>query len=171
MAVSMYTISAPVFVQHLNALSAILDKAAAFAKEKKSEESFFLAMRLAPDMYSLRRQVEQACKHAVWACSLLTGEKALEFSETDKSFDDLKKRIAATVSYVQTFKPAQIDGTDDKQVTMKFSSGERTYSGQSLLLTLILPNFYFHCTTAYDILRHLGLELVKRDFMGTPAKS
>ena len=171
MAVSMYTISVPVFVQHLNALSGLIDKAAAFVKEKKSEESFFLAMRLAPNMYSLRRQVEQACKHPIWACSLLTGEKPIEFPEDDKSFEDLKKRIAATVAYVQKFKPAQIDGTDDKQVTLKFSSGERTYSGQDLLLGLNLPNFYFHCATAYDILRHLGLDLAKRDYMGTPVKA
>jgi hypothetical protein len=171
MTVSMYSISVPIFVQFLSSLSGVVDKAAAFAEAKKVDPAFFLTMRLAPDMYPFATQIEQATKHAVRACSLLSGTDPVEFSGKDASFADLKARIAKAVDYVKTMKPEQIDGTDDKTITMKFSSGERTYTGQTLLLNFILPNFYFHCTTAYDIMRHCGLELVKRDFMGTPYKA
>ena len=119
-------------------------------------------------MYSLTRQVQQATSHAVRACSALGGAEPIDLPSTETSFAELKARIAKTVDYVKGFKPAQIDGTEDKQVTLKFGSGERKFAGQELLLGFILPNFYFHCTTAYDILRHCGIELAKRDFMGTP---
>jgi uncharacterized protein len=104
----------------------------------------------------------------VRAVSALAGAEPLALPNTETSFAELKARIAKTIDYVKGFKPAQIDGTEDKDITLKMGSGERKFTGQGLLLGHILPNFYFHCTTAYDILRHCGVELGKRDFMGTP---
>ena len=92
----------------------------------------------------------------------------LNLPNTETSFAELESRLANTIEYIKGFKPAQIDGTEDKEIVLKFGSNERKFSGQGLLLNHVLPNFYFHCTTAYDILRHCGVELGKRDFMGTP---
>jgi Domain of unknown function (DUF1993) len=93
---------------------------------------------------------------------------SIAMPNTEASFAELKTRLAKTIEYCKTFKPAQIDGTEDKDITIKLGANERKFSGQGLLQNFILPNFYFHCTTAYDILRHCGVELGKRDFMGTP---
>jgi hypothetical protein len=169
MTISLYKISAPVFVQFLTSLSAVLDKAAAHCEAKKIEPSALLNMRLAPDMYPLVRQVRAATDHAINGTARLAGAELLSFPNTEASFGDLKERIAKTIDFVKGFKPAQIDGTEDKEIKITFPSGAtREFTGQSLLLTNSLPNFYFHCTTAYDILRHCGVELGKRDFMGTP---
>lgn len=171
MTVSMYKISVPIFVQHLTALSGVLDKAVAHIEAKKLDSSFFLNMRLYPDMYTLTRQVQQATSHAVRACSALSGAAPIDLPNTESSFAELKARLAKTIDYVKGFKPAQIDGTDDNEVILKLGTNERKFVGLALLLNHILPNFYFHCTTAYDILRHCGVELTKRDFMGTPMSS
>ena len=168
MTVSMYKVSVPVFVQHLTALSGVLDKATTHIESKKLEPAFFIGMRLYPDMYPLTRQVQQATAHPIRACSMLAGREPLDLPGIDASFAELKARVAKTVDYVKGFKPAEIDGTEDKEITIKFTSGERKFSGLGLLLGHVLPNFFFHCTTAYDILRHCGVELGKRDFMGTP---
>ena len=170
MTVSMYKISVPIFVQLLTALSACLDKAAAHAEAKQIDPAFLINMRLAPDMFPLWRQVQQATAHAIRACSALAGTEALNIPGTDASFADLKTRLTKTIDYVKNFKPAQIDGTEDKDITLKFGANERKFTGQGLLLNHVLPNFYFHCTTAYDILRHCGVELAKRDFMGAPVQ-
>ncbi len=171
MPISMYAVSVPVFVQHLIALSGVLDKAAAHAEAKKVDPSVLLNMRLYPDMYPMARQVQEATKHAARVSSLLAGVSAPEFPNTETSIPELKQRIGKTVEFLKGLKPAQIEGTEGKEIKIKGSSGERTYTGQSLLLGHSLPNFYFHCTTAYDILRHAGVDLGKRDFMGTPPKS
>jgi uncharacterized protein len=168
MTISMYKVSVPIFLQHLAALSGVLDKAAAHIQAQQLDPAFFLGMRLYPDMYPLARQVQQATTHAVRAVSALAGAEPLSLPNTETSFPELKARIAKTIDYVKGFKPAQIDGTEAKEITLKMGSGERKFTGQGLLLNHILPNFYFHCTTAYDILRHCGIELGKRDFMGTP---
>ena len=169
MTISMYKVSVPIFVQLLTALSAVLDKAAAHVEAKQLDPAFLLNMRLYPDMYPLVRQVQQATSHAVRACSALAGAEPLNLPNTEASFPELKARLAKTIDYVKGFKPEQIDGTEDKDIKITFPSGAtREFTGQSLLLTNSLPNFFFHCTTAYDILRHCGLELGKRDFMGTP---
>jgi uncharacterized protein len=168
MAISMFKVSVPIFVQHLTALSAVLAKAVAHAEAKAIDPAFLLGMRLYPDMYPLVRQVQQATAHAIRACSALAGAEPLSLPNTDASFAELESRLANTIEYVKSFKPAQIDGTEDKEITLKFGSSERKFTGQGLLLNHVLPNFYFHCTTAYDILRHCGVELAKRDFMGTP---
>lgn len=164
MTVSMYKISVPIFIQFLTALSDVLDKAKAHAEAKRIDETFLLNMRLYPDMYPLVLQVQQACSHAERICSALAGRPQLDLPKTEKSFSELKARIAKTIDYLRNFRPEQIDGTEDKVLSVN----DRVLSGQILLVNRILPHFYFHCTTAYDILRHCGVPLVKHDFMGTP---
>jgi hypothetical protein len=168
MTISMFKASVPIFVQFLTSLSDCLDKAAAHAEAKKIDPAVLLNTRLFPDMFPLVRQVRAATDHAINACGRLTGIELPTFANTEASIPELKERIAKAIEFIKAIKPAQIDGSEDKKITMKFASGERTFSGQSLLLNFCLPNFYFHTTTAYDILRQSGVELGKRDFMGTP---
>jgi hypothetical protein len=168
MTVSMYKISVPIFVQFLNAQSACIDKAVAHCEAKQLDQSFLFNMRFFPDMYPYSRQVQQASTHAARCCSALAGTEMPDMANTEKNFAELKARLARTIDYCKTFKPSQIDGTEDKDITIKLGANERKFTGQALLLNFILPNFYFHCTTAYDLLRHCGIELGKRDFMGTP---
>jgi hypothetical protein len=171
MTVSMYKISVPIFMQFLTGLSAVLDKAAAHAEAKKIDPSVLLNTRLAPDMYPLVRQVRAATDHAISASGRLAGADMPTFANTEATIPELKDRIAKTIEFLKSLKPAQIDGSEDKEIKITFPSGAvREFTGQSLLLNNSLPNFYFHCTTAYDILRHCGLEIGKRDFMGTPVQ-
>jgi len=169
MSVSMFKISVPIFVQFLTALSAVLEKAAAHCEAKKIEPAALLNARLFPDMFPLVRQVRAATDHAVNAVARLAGAEPLKFDNNEASFSELHERIGKAVDFVRGFKAAQIDGTEDKAIKITFPSGAtRDFTGQSLLLGNSLPNFYFHCTTAYDILRHCGVEVGKRDFMGAP---
>ena len=168
MQISMYKISIPVFIQFLTAQSDCIDKALAHVKAKQLDPNFLFNMRLYADMYPYCRQVQQASTHAVRAASALSGAGMLDLPNAETSFDELKARLAKTIDYLKGFKPGQIDGTEDKEIAIKLGSGERKFTGQGLLLNFILPNFFFHCTTAYDILRHCGVELAKRDFMSTP---
>jgi hypothetical protein len=168
MTISLYKASAPIFVQFLTSLSAVLDKAAAHAETKKIDPAVLLNTRLTPDMYPLVRQVREATNHAASACGRLAGADLPTFTNTETSIPELKERIAKSIDFIKGLKPTQIDGTEDKEITFKFPSGaERKFIGQALLLNFCLPNFYFHCTTAYNILRHCGIEVGKRDFMGT----
>jgi hypothetical protein len=164
MSVSMYKISVPVFIQFLSALTDVINKAEAHINEKRIDESFMLNMRLYPDMYPFVLQVQQCCTHAERICSVLAGKPELKAPNTEKSFGELKTRIARTIEHLKGFAPEDIDGTEDKVLDM----GGRKLPGQILLLNRILPHFYFHCTTAYDILRHCGVPLIKHDFLGTP---
>jgi hypothetical protein len=169
MTISMYKASAPIFVQFLTGLSAVLDKAAAHAEAKKIDPEVLLNARLYPDMYPLARQVREATNHAARACGSVAGARLPTFPNNEASIAELQERITNTIDFIKGLTPAQIDGTDDKEITIKFPSGaERKFTGQAFLLNFSLPNFYFHYTTAYDILRHCGVELAKRDFMGTP---
>jgi uncharacterized protein len=169
MTISLYKASAPIFVQFLTSLSAVLDKAAAHAETKKIDPAVLLNTRLTPDMYPLLRQVREATNHAASACGRLAGADLPTFTNTETSIPELKERIAKSIDFIKGLKPSQIDGTEDKEITFKFPSGaERKFTGQALLLNFCLPNFYFHYTTAYNILRHCGVEIGKRDFMGTP---
>jgi len=169
MTISLYKASAPIFVQFLTSLSAVLDKAAAHAETKKIDPAVLLNTRLTPDMYPLLRQVREATNHAASACGQLAGADLPTFTNTETSIPELKERIAKSIDFIKGLKPTQIDGTEDKEITFKFPSGaERKFTGQALLLNFCLPNFYFHYTTAYNILRHCGVEIGKRDFMGTP---
>jgi|SRR5580658_4558368 hypothetical protein len=169
MTVSMYKISVPIFVQFLTSLSAVLDKAAAHCEAKKIEPAALLTARLFSDMFPLARQVRAATDHAVNASARLSGTELPTLPSADSSFAELKDRVEKAIAFVKNCKPAQIDGSEDKPIKITFPSGAtRDFTGQSLLLNNALPNFYFHCTTAYDILRQCGVELGKRDFMGTP---
>jgi hypothetical protein len=148
-----------------------IDKAEAHAAGKKYELDTLLDARLAPDMFPLVRQVRAATDHAVNACGRLSGADMPTFSNTEATIPELKDRIAKAIDFLKSLKSGQIDGSEDKEIKITFPSGAvREFTGQSLLLNNSLPNFYFHCTTAYDILRHCGLELGKRDFMGTPVQ-
>lgn len=169
MPVSMYTVSIPVFMQHLNGLSGVLDKAAAWAAARKVNEADLLNMRLSPDMFNLMRQVRAATDHAANAAGRLSGKELLKFANDETTIAQLKDRIAKTIEYLKSVKQGEVDGTEGKDIKITFPSGQvREFTGQSLLLGNALPNFYFHTTTAYDIIRQCGVEVGKRDFMGTP---
>jgi len=169
MSVSMYTVSVPVFIQHLNGLNTVLDKAVSWAAARKLNETDLLNMRLSPDMFNLARQVRAATDHAVNAAARLSGKDPLKFANDETTNPQLKDRIAKTIDYLKSVKRAEIDGTEAKDISITFPSGQtRQFTGQSLLLGNSLPNFYFHTTTAYDILRQCEVEIGKRDFMGTP---
>ena len=171
MTVSMYKVSAPIFLQFLGGLSGVLDKAQAHIEAKKLDESFIMGMRIYPDMHNFTRQVRASCDHAVNACARIAGVELPAFENNEATIADLKKRIEKAVAFVSSIKAQQIDGTEDKQIVVKFGSGERSFTGQTMLINFSLPNFYFHTTTAYAILRHCGVDVGKRDFMGTPVQA
>ena len=163
---SMYAASVPAFTQTLSALSAILDKAAAHCAAKKIDPSALMTARLYPDMFMFTKQVQLTCDFAKNGVGRLTGEPP-KFPDEEKTFDDLKHRIAKTLDYVKGVKPADVDAGADKDVT--FPTGpdtKMTLPGAQFLVHVAMPNFYFHATTAYDILRHNGVELGKLDFLG-----
>jgi len=166
MNISMYQASAPRFVNTLKNLSAILDKAQAHAEAKKIDPEVLTSARLYPDMFALARQVQVACDTAKGAMARLAGADIPKHEDTEKTVADLKARIDKTIAFIETFKPAQIDGTEDKALTIKLGAREVNWKGMQYLLGFALPNFYFHAATAYDILRHSGVELGKRDFIG-----
>ncbi len=161
---SMYHASVPVFVQMLTNLSAILDKAAAHAEAKKFDSANFLGMRLIADMLPLARQVQIACDHAKRATARLAGVEPPKHPDEEKSIDELKARIASVLDYLKTFKPAQIDGSEMKEISFPGGGSTRSYKGRQMLLHYTYPNFFFHVTTAYDILRSSGVDIGKADF-------
>lgn len=170
MSISLHEISVGVYVPYLTNLAGLLDRASAYATDKKVDPAVLLALRLAPNMYSLRQQVEEVCRHAILSCALLAGRDPLSFlSAGESDIAELKSRIAATINFVQSLRPEEIDATADKEIIFTFKNGTtRAFTGRSLLLTFSLPQFFFHMTTAYDILRHAGVDLVKKDFLGPP---
>ncbi len=168
MSISMYQASAPRFVNTLNNLSGILDKVQAHAEAKKIDPLVLTASRLYPDMFALARQVQIACDTAKGAVARLAGVEVPKHEDTEQTAAELKARIAKTVAFIETFKPAQIDGSEQKDLTIKLGPREVQWKGMQYLLGFALPNFYFHVATAYGILRHNGVEVAKRDFIGNP---
>jgi hypothetical protein len=165
--ISMHRLSVGVFAPFLNNLSDLLDHAAAYAERRKIDPAILLSARLYPNMYDLTRQVGEANRHAVVACALIAGIDPPRFPDTDPDIFELKARIALAKKFVESVQPAQLDGNEEKEVIFTFRNGAtRTLTGQSLLLTFSVPQFFFHVTTAYDILRHCGVELIKKDFLG-----
>ncbi|WP_315728945.1 MULTISPECIES: DUF1993 domain-containing protein [unclassified Bradyrhizobium] len=161
--------SVDVFVPYLTNLSGLLDRAAAYADAQHIDAAALLAMRLAPDMFNLTRQVCEANRHAIIACALLAGQAAPATEETDADIPELKARIGRAVAFVQSLPVEAIQASADREVVFAFRSGAtRAFTGRSLLLTFSLPQFFFHVTTAYDILRHAGVPLAKPDFLGPP---
>ena len=166
MSLSMHAVAIPTFSNTLTALSKILDKAAAHCAAKKIDPAVMLQTRLTPDMFPLVKQVQLTCDFAKNTIGRLTGEPP-KFPDEEKSFDELKARIAKTLDYINGFKPAEIDGSGDKDVTFPIGPQQTmTLKGAQYLVGFALPNFYFHATTAYDILRQAGVEIGKRDFLG-----
>ena len=168
MTLSMYLASAPRFTHMLKSLSAILDKAKAHAEAKKIDQLVLTSSRLYPDMLALTNQVQIACDSAKGAVARLAGVEIPKHEDTEKTFDELKARIAKTLDFIATVKAAQIDGSDDKEVVIKLRGVDTPIKGMQYLLGVAWPNFYFHITTAYNILRHNGVEIGKRDFLGAP---
>jgi hypothetical protein len=168
MNISMYQVSVPRFVGTLKNLSAILDKARAHAEAKKIDPLVMTTDRLFPDMLPMTNQVQIACDAAKGAVARLAGVDIPKHEDTEQTFSDLKARIAKTIAFVESFKPAQLDGTEDKDILLKVGGKEINIKGMQYLLGRALPNFYFHVTTAYNILRHNGVEIGKRDYIGNP---
>jgi hypothetical protein len=163
---SMYRASVPVFKQILGSLAAILEKAEAHAEAKKIDPNALLQARLFPDMFPLLRQVTVATDFTKSACARLAGVEIPKFEDTEKDFADLQARLAKTIAFIDTLTPEQIDGGEERDITFNAGSKSRTMKGERYLVNYALPQFFFHATTAYAILRHNGLELGKRDFMG-----
>lgn len=166
MTVSMYQASVPALVRGLNNLSAILDKAAADAAARNIAPEVLLNARLAPDMFALTRQVQIASDSAKGCVARLAGVEVPSYTDDEASFADLQQRIAKTVAYVQSFDAARLDGSEAREVVLKVRGDEIRFSGQNYLLGFVLPNFYFHITAAYAILRHNGVALGKMDYLG-----
>ncbi len=168
MTISMYRASAPVFLQMLPALSACLDKAQSFATAKKIDPSVLLQARLAPDMFALTKQVQIATDFAKGTVARLAGVEPPKYEDNETTIEQLKARIAKTVDFIKEFKPAQIDGSEDRDISLMLGGQARNFKGENYLVGFALPNFYFHATTAYAILRHNGVELGKGDYMRAP---
>ena len=166
MPISMYQASVPAFLQMLNSLSANLDKAEVFAAERKIDPAVLLGWRLAPDMFALARQVQIATDHAKGCCARLAGVEVPKYSDDETTFAELRARIGRTIDFVQSFEASDIDGSEERDITLTAGTRELRFKGQQYLVSFALPNFFFHVTTAYAILRHCGVPIGKRDFLG-----
>lgn len=166
MSLSMYQASVPVFIRMLSNLDAILDKALAHAEAEGFDPSVLVNARLAPDMFDLARQIQIATDAAKGCVARLAGVDVPSYADTETSFAQLKQRIAKTAAFVESFNAEQIDGSEDKTINIKLPSRELSFTGQMFLLHFALPNFYFHISTSYAILRHNGVKIGKMDFLG-----
>ena len=163
---SMYATSAHLYSRMLTNLLGCLDKAVAYAAERKFDPSVLVSARLSPDMHPLSFQVQTATDHVKGSLSRLAGREIPSWPDGEKTIDDLKARIQKALDYAATFKAADLEGSDKKTVKIKVSGVDTDLSGEVYLLQRALPNFYFHVTTAYDILRHNGVPVGKSDFIG-----
>lgn len=168
MTISMYQASVPRFVNILGNLSGIMDKTQAHIDAKKIADANLTGYRLFPDMLPLATQVQIACDTAKGVVARLAGIDAPVYEDDENTIADLKTRIAKTIAFIQSVAAAQIDGTEDKAIVTKRGDKETHYTGMQFLLGHAIPNFYFHVTTTYNILRHNGVEIGKRDFLGKP---
>jgi hypothetical protein len=166
MAISMHSASVPIFVRMLGNLLTWLDKAEAHATAKKFETSVYLTARLAPDMLPLTQQIQIASDAAKFCIARLAGAEAPPFADDEKTLADLRQRIQKTMDYVQSVPAAQIDGSDAKQISVPRRGGTLTMTGEIYLKHFALPNFFFHVTTTYALLRFNGVELGKTDYLG-----
>jgi hypothetical protein len=166
MTLTMYSASVPVFSRMLTNLLACLDKAEAWATERKIDTKVLVESRLAPDMYPLRGQIQIATDHAKGAPSRLAGKPVPSWDDNEVTLEDLKARVQKAIDYLATFSEAEFEGSDSRDVTLRARGQDVLVNGQVYLLNRAFPNFYFHVTTAYDILRHNGVPLGKSDFVG-----
>jgi hypothetical protein len=165
MALSMYQISVPVCIRMLGNLSAILKKAEAYAKAKNIDSTVLAGARLYPDMYPLTRQVQIACDVAKGCGARLAGKKPPRFADNESTIPQLIARIEKTLAFLRKFSARQIDGSEQKTITLEFPGETVTFTGAEYVQEFVLPNVYFHVATAYNILRHNGLEIGKRDYI------
>lgn len=166
MPLTMYEASIGVLVHGLNALSAILDKAAVHAEAKKIDPAVFINARLAPDMFALARQVQIVSDTAKGCAARLAGLEVPSYPDTETTFAELRARIAKTVAFLRSVDETKLTGCEERTITLKLRGQETKFSGKSYLLSFALPNFYFHVTAAYAILRHNGVEVGKIDYLG-----
>jgi len=167
MTLSMYQASVPVFIQGLTGLGGVIDKAAAHAAERKIDPSALLQARLYPDMFPFTRQVQIATDFAKGGAARLAGVEFPAYEDSETSFDELKARVEKTIAFLRTLEAGAVDGSEERDITLVRRGETSTVKGQAYLLEQAMPNFYFHLTTAYAILRHNGVEVGKRNFLGT----
>jgi hypothetical protein len=162
----MYQALVPASIRILNNLAAILEKAAVHAEARKIDPAVLLGSRLAPDMLPLLKQIQIASDGAKGGAARLAGMEPPKYEDNEITFADCVARVRKTIAFLESLKPEQIDGSEERTISLPMRSGTRTFQGMTYLLTHVLPNFYFHVTTAYAILRHNGVELGKQDFLG-----
>jgi hypothetical protein len=167
MKASMYHASVPTFTRMLNNLAAILEKGAAHAEARKIDPSALISARLFPDMFPLSRQVQIATDTASGGAARLAGLEVPASDNAETTFSELIARVRAAITYLEALKPEQLDGTEDKTITWQTRSSSKSMQGMPYLMNHLLPNLYFHVATAYNILRHNGVELGKKDFLGS----
>ena len=166
MAISIYDQFVPPFSKMLTNLDNVLKKAEADCETRKIDPSVFINGRLAPDMLPLVRQVQIVTDQAKGGVSRLAGQDPPKWPDEEKTFADLHARIAKTIAHLNSFKPAQFEGADTRTIELKFPNASFTFTGKDYLFTNLVPNFYFHYVTAYAILRHNGVQIGKRDYLG-----
>jgi uncharacterized protein len=167
MAMSMYQASIPQFTKMLSNLSNILKKGEEFAKAKNIDGTVLVGSRLAADMFPLAKQVQIACDQVKNGMARLAGVEPPKFDDNESTFTELQERIAKTIAFAKSIKPEQVDGTEAKEIKFSIREWNFEFVGDQYLMTWIIPNFYFHVTTAYNILRHNGVEIGKSDFLGS----
>jgi len=166
MSISMYQVSVPVLSHALTNLAHVLRKGGEHAKAKGVSDEVLLQTRLIPDMFPLLRQVQTATDMAKGGVARLAGVEPLKIADDETTLAELDARLQRVVEYLQSFKPEQIDGSEERAIVLHMRSGELHFLGQAYLLDYVLPNVFFHCTTAYDILRQIGTDIGKKDFLG-----
>jgi len=166
MSLSMYQAAVPLFLRALSNLQHVLKLGEKHAQEKGVEGSVMLQTRLIPDMLPLVKQVQIATDMAKNGTARLAGVDPLKFEDNETSFEELHARIERAIDYIKSFKPDQIDGSETRAITIKTRNGEQHFEGQAYLLHFVIPNLFFHCTTAYNILREAGTNIGKQDFIG-----
>lgn len=166
MAFSMYDVTIPVMIRGFGIMTQYLEKAAAYAAENNINPAVLVQARLSPDMLPLAGQVQRASDNAKGAIARLTGKEMPGFSDTETTFEELHERINKTVALLEAVKPEELEGTESRHIEMRFRSVNGVLSGDTYLLTFLLPNFFFHVTTMHAILRHNGLKIGKKDYVG-----
>ena len=166
MPISMYQVAVPGVLRTLKAISAVLDKGAAHAAANGVAPADLIGARLAPDMFPLSRQVQIMTDHAKGIAARLSGRENPKYEDTEATFDELKARIARTIAFVESVPAGEIDGSEEREIALTIGGQPRSFAGKIYLTQFALPNFYFHATTAYDILRHNGVAIGKPDFIG-----
>ncbi|MFC5436492.1 DUF1993 family protein [Rhodanobacter umsongensis] len=166
MTLSMYQAAVPVFVRALGNLADVLKKGEEHARSKEVSDEVLLQTRLIPDMLPLVRQVQIACDMGVRGTARLAGVEPMSFEDNETTLAQVYSRIERAIEYINTFKPEQLDGSEGRSIVLKMRTGEMTFDGQAYLLGFVIPNLFFHCTTAYNLLRKAGVGIGKTDFIG-----